>query len=120
MILPRSPSPVPLEEKPIDELTADEARELLRRQNVGFSVLLHSNPANQGQARIETREAKLKSEAKSKLKRERSSTTNNTKPAKVARTADGKEYIDLASDSEDGGATMENDGSKIEVLDLID
>ncbi|KAF7509839.1 hypothetical protein GJ744_007350 [Endocarpon pusillum] len=113
MIIPRSPSPVPLEQKSIDDLTAEEARELVRRQNV----------------RIETAEAKLKSESNSKLKRERSSTTNSTKRAKVVRTADGKEYIDLASDSEDGGATAEHNGSgrgvtktdaKIEVLDLID
>ncbi|ERF76048.1 hypothetical protein EPUS_01381 [Endocarpon pusillum Z07020] len=113
MIIPRSPSPVPLEQKSIDDLTAEEARELVRRQNV----------------RIETAEAKLKSESKSKLKRERSSTTNGTKRAKVVRTADGKEYIDLASDSEDGSAAAEHNGSdrgvtktdsKIEVLDLID
>jgi len=34
-IVPRSPSPVPLEEKDPDELTAEEARELVRQQRVG-------------------------------------------------------------------------------------
>ncbi len=53
----------------------------------------------------------------------------STKPAKVAKTADGKDYIDLVSDSEDGRATVPHDGSgkdakktnpKIEILDLTD
>jgi hypothetical protein len=34
MIIPRSPSPIRLEDRPIDELTLEESRELLRRQRV--------------------------------------------------------------------------------------
>lgn len=33
-IIPRTPTPVPLEERPIDELTEDELRVLVRRQRV--------------------------------------------------------------------------------------
>ena len=72
---------------------------------------------------------KLKSENNSKLKRERSSTSTSSKPAKIAKTADGREYIDLASDSEDGNVKGERivlskdvkkSNAKIEVLDLLD
>lgn len=45
MIIPRSPSPVPLEQRSIDDLTAEEARELVRRQNVRIFLPLNSNPA---------------------------------------------------------------------------
>ncbi len=38
MIIPRSPTPVPLEARAIEDLTADEARELLRRQRVWLSL----------------------------------------------------------------------------------
>lgn len=34
-IIPRTPIPVSLEERPVEELSIDEARELLRRQRVG-------------------------------------------------------------------------------------
>jgi len=33
-IVPRSPTPVPLEDRPVEELTMDELRELLRRERV--------------------------------------------------------------------------------------
>jgi hypothetical protein len=33
-ILPRSPTPVPLEDRPVEELTLEETRELLRRERV--------------------------------------------------------------------------------------
>lgn len=36
MIIPRSPSPVPLEERDPNSLTAEEARELVRRQRVSI------------------------------------------------------------------------------------
>lgn len=34
-IIPRTPSPVPLEERDVNDLNPDEMRELLRRQRVG-------------------------------------------------------------------------------------
>lgn len=35
-IVPKSPTPVPLEDRPIEELTPDELRELVRRQRVWY------------------------------------------------------------------------------------
>jgi hypothetical protein len=70
----------------------------------------------------------VKVEGKSNLKRERCSTTTLTKPAKVARTEAGREYIDLASDSAEGGAKPERTATatnakktngEIEVIDLL-
>jgi hypothetical protein len=37
-IFPRTPSPEPLEDRPINELTLDETRELLRRQKVRLAM----------------------------------------------------------------------------------
>jgi hypothetical protein len=39
-IIPRSPTPIPLEDRSIEDLTMEEARELLRRQKVLISSLL--------------------------------------------------------------------------------
>lgn len=40
MIIPRSPSPPPLEERPIDSLTMEEMKELLVRQRVSSHDIL--------------------------------------------------------------------------------
>ena len=62
------------------------------------------------------------------MKRERSATNANIKPAKIARRADGREYIDLVSDSDDGGLKDGPTGSvkdikktedKVEIIDLL-
>jgi len=37
-IIPRTPTPVPLEDRPLEELTAEEMRELLRRQRVQLEL----------------------------------------------------------------------------------
>jgi hypothetical protein len=128
MIIPRSPTPLPLEERPIETLTAEEARELLRRQTVCISYLIPPprlitlTYCLAPQAQIAA--TKLKSENKSNLKRERRSktTTNNTptKPAKISKSADGREYIDLlTSDSDDGSVPVRKRVKKIEVVDLV-
>ena len=40
-LIPRTPSPVPLENRPIDDLSVDDMRELIRRQRVrGFVIRL--------------------------------------------------------------------------------
>lgn len=39
LLIPRSPSPVPLEERDVDTLSAEEMRELLRRQRVRLTTL---------------------------------------------------------------------------------
>lgn len=38
MIIQRSPSPVPLEDRPLESLTPEEMLELLKRQRVGFLI----------------------------------------------------------------------------------
>ena len=94
-----------------------------------FPVVLVTvySQADLGQAQANVT-ALNKAEGKTKLKRERSSTTTLTKPAKIARRTDGRECIDLASDSEDGGIEPEkmapptNAGTRndeIEVIDLL-
>lgn len=49
------------------------------------------------------------------MKRDRTSTITITKPAKIVKTADGREYIDLSSESEDGDLKEERNGSSKEV-----
>lgn len=39
-IIPRSPSPVPLEERDVDSLSLEEIRELVRRQRVRSDSLM--------------------------------------------------------------------------------
>lgn len=38
-LIPRTPEPIPLEDRPIEDLTAEEMRELLRRQKVSHLYL---------------------------------------------------------------------------------
>ena len=42
MIIPRSPSPQPLEERAEEDLTPEEMRELIRRQKVDLDVFRYS------------------------------------------------------------------------------
>jgi hypothetical protein len=92
-------------------------------------ALLHLIKLTHGQRRTDSRTPQPKSESKPKLKRDRSSTTTMTKPAKIAKMADGRECIDLDSDSEDSSHKEERTGAsknvkkrapKIEVVDLLD
>jgi hypothetical protein len=38
MIVPRSPTPISLDDRPIEELTLEEAQEFLRRQRQNVSI----------------------------------------------------------------------------------
>jgi hypothetical protein len=92
-------------------------------------ALPHLTKLTHGQRRTDSQTPQSKSESKPKLKRDRSSTTTMTKSAKIAKTADGRECIDLDSDSEDASHREERTGAsknvkktdaKIEVVDLLD
>lgn len=121
-----------MEEKRIEDLTVEEARELLRRQKVrpgpGFLFDTTTNPITQAQPPA-ARQVKSE-ETEPNLKRERASTaTTNARPLKISRTSDGQEYVDLASESDDGdvkdegkilGTDTKKADAKIEVIDLLD
>ncbi|KAI6828908.1 hypothetical protein KC340_g8947 [Hortaea werneckii] len=95
-LLPRSPSPIPLEDRSIDDLSLQEARELLRRQ----------------QGRLASNEATVKHEAiKREIKRERNEDGDDDdgnggveivdRPEKACRlnaNGAGTDVIDLCSD----------------------
>ncbi|KAF2418229.1 hypothetical protein EJ08DRAFT_683937 [Tothia fuscella] len=87
MIIPRSPTPVPLEERAVDELTPEEMRELLVRQR-----------------KREARDQLARVRIKSEFKRERKDTTSDDDvevlqqpPRKRIKAA---ETIDLTGDSD--------------------
>ena len=48
MIVPRNPSPVPLEDRPVESLTHEEAQELIRRQHARLAAAprVKSEPRN--------------------------------------------------------------------------
>ncbi|MCJ1390452.1 hypothetical protein MMC18_003311 [Xylographa bjoerkii] len=70
-IIPRSPSPVPLEDRPVESLTREEAIELLARRNVGTQSTLQWTPSDgRPQARSKP-EIKNEASAQSRPKRER-------------------------------------------------
>lgn len=69
LIIPRSPSPVPLEDRDIDTLNAEEMRELLRQQKVRCRSITRVRLINQAQQRGEqARNVKVEG-----VKRERTS-----------------------------------------------
>ncbi|KAJ9609585.1 hypothetical protein H2200_005912 [Cladophialophora chaetospira] len=102
LILERSPTPVPLEERPIEELTREEMAELLTKQR--------------------ERGSEVKEERN--LKRERSPTFTNARPLKSSKGNNGETIFHLDSDDEDG--TDDDDVKEVpapkrtvEIVDLI-
>ena len=75
MIIPRSPSPVPLEERDVDSLDPEEMRELLRRQRVRHINLFQGIYADSLQERdAAARAVKQERGIKRERTQERSST----------------------------------------------
>ena len=96
MILERSPTPVPLEERDPDDLTREELAELVRRQRVRelsfFLTCAYKLQAN----------ASIKSEHGT-LKRERAATyTTPRPPLKTSKGENGQTVIHVDSDDDDG------------------
>lgn len=46
-LIPQTPKPIPLEERPIEELTLEETRELLRRQSVSSPLSMSHTCADE-------------------------------------------------------------------------
>lgn len=106
MVIPRSPSPTPLEEREEEDLSREEMRELIRRQRERLAV-------------------KQENEAP-KVKRERPlSSVVPMRRLKSSRTSDGKEIFHLDSDDDDGELqpTLQRSPQKkqaeaVEIVDL--
>ncbi|KIV79490.1 hypothetical protein PV11_07050 [Exophiala sideris] len=93
MIIERSPTPLPLEERPVEELTREEMAELLRRQREQLEIKQeHAN-----------------------LKRERAGTITDPRPLKSSKGENGEVIYHLDSDSEDDAE--EKVEPEVEVLD---
>jgi hypothetical protein len=66
MIVERSTTPLPLEERPIEELTREEMAELLRRQQVSMSkaqrasLMSHRNSSESNQSAKRRRRSNVK------------------------------------------------------------
>ena len=106
LIIERSPTPVPLEDRDENTLTPEEMRELLRRHR-----------ARDAAAR------QVKIEGQRNPKREREETITPTRAYKMSRTSDGKECIDLDSDSENPVQEIKPEKKKtaaVETVDLVD
>ncbi|KAF2480113.1 hypothetical protein BDY17DRAFT_312998 [Neohortaea acidophila] len=91
-IVPRTPTPVPLEERPIEELTSDEMRELLKRQR-------ETDARKASMARIK------------KEKRERQSD---------GEEEDDEGEIEISEVRASKAAKREGPGPNIEIVDLSD
>lgn len=91
-IIPRSPTPVPLEERPIEELTPDELRELVRRQRERESA---------------------QQVVKQELKRERESSSMFTLPSVSSE-------MDSDMEVTDGPSRKRQRTTHVEVIDLCD
>jgi hypothetical protein len=61
-IIPRSPSPVPLELRPVEDLSLEEARELIKRQQVSFHTEKSSMAENKVQEAAEATRLRIKHE----------------------------------------------------------
>ncbi|OJD40029.1 uncharacterized protein BKCO1_200017 [Diplodia corticola] len=92
-IIPRTPTPVPLEERPIEELTPEELRELVRRQR-------------------EREAAQLV--VKQELKRERESSSMFTLPSVSS------DMMDSDMEINDGPSRKRQRTTHVEVIDLCD
>ncbi|KIW66853.1 hypothetical protein PV04_06145 [Phialophora macrospora] len=105
LILDRSPTPVPLEDRPVEKLTREEALELLRRQR-------------------EQRDVKQESGTK----RERNETATETKPRRPLKTSkgnSGETIYHIDSDDEDDKDAIEELPSglkpaKVKIVELLD
>ncbi len=109
MILPRTPSPVPLEERDVDELNPEEMRELLRRQKVCTESLFRTLCQRYQEHNLTHRTSKENNvkmrDAPIKVKRERPQSMQlPSRSYKVARTDNRIEEVNLA-DSDDEGNT---------------
>ena len=95
-IVPRSPSPVPLEDRPAAELSEAELRELVGIQK----VCLPTSRSGTCKSLTPLQKRLAASEAlKREVKRERSGSVSSSRPTKIARTSGGPvEMIDLTDD----------------------
>ena len=62
-VIPRSPSPVPLELRPVEELSLEEARELIKRQQLRLYTKTSSMAENEVQEAAEATRLRVKNEA---------------------------------------------------------
>ncbi|TKA82298.1 hypothetical protein B0A55_01437 [Friedmanniomyces simplex] len=72
-LIPRTPSPVPLEDRPVEELTIDDMRELIRRQRVIAKASIHlRDPEANGHSISQVKgSAAAETKVKTEVKRER-------------------------------------------------
>lgn len=84
-IIPRSPSPVPLEERHIDTLTPAEMREILQIQRVGSRGTFTGRQANDAQERIESTAQSNKKASSKNASRESAPMTVNPTPRATTR-----------------------------------
>ena len=127
LVIPRSPSPPPLEERDPEDLTPAEARELIRRQKVCQSLQKETFRANEGQARLKELKP-VKKEEESSKKRNRASTIGPAHPTKVARTARGQSHLESGDSGDDVevvkveplSARKSRPSANIEVIEILD
>ena len=114
MIIPRSPNSANLEETPIENLTPEEMREIIRRQRV--------SKLPDGVHLLNDQENPVKTEEDiPKLKRERPlSSRVPLRPLKTTKTIEGKTVYHLDSDEEKDAEPPreEQDSDAIEVIEL--
>ena len=85
LIIPRTPSPEPLEHRDIDSMTEDEVRRALREARAAGARPRHSS---------------VKQEVKREVKRERGDASDESKPAKrPRRSSEPTETVDLTDDA---------------------
>ncbi|MCJ1287059.1 hypothetical protein MMC26_006407 [Xylographa opegraphella] len=102
-IIPRSPSPVPLEDRPVESLTREEAIELLARRTVSFPGQFFSGPLLTLGSQAQTKpEIKPEPSTKRRIKRERDPEYDQILASsyvpKKARASQDIEVIDLVDD----------------------
>ncbi|KAJ4986210.1 hypothetical protein SVAN01_08257 [Stagonosporopsis vannaccii] len=115
LIIPRSTSPVPLEERDVDSLSMEEMRELLRRQRVCAPVLNHRGDTNTTKDReAVARAAKLERG----IKRERPCERNTTLLADADDTDEDDDLIVVASKRRRDSDRNALNEHGVEVLDL--
>lgn len=85
LVIPRSPSPVPLEDRPVEELSRDEMVELLQRQREQLQVKQERPTKSEGQ------------NGKS-VKRERDNSPGMSSAPKFSKGPRGEKIYHLDSD----------------------
>ncbi|KAL9110510.1 MAG: hypothetical protein Q9227_004868 [Pyrenula ochraceoflavens] len=105
LIIHRSPTPIPLEERPESELSLEEARELVRRHRAGQQSIKIEGQNQQG--------IKIEGQKQPLLKRERSASSENTLPeTKRQETCESDDEVQFVRAK---SRTMD---AEIEVVDL--